>query len=107
MFAVKQPIIVVIFVVSLATLIPRFIPYYINGLEKLPPFAKKCMKLLPIAALGALIFPYALTDFLTTDVWFAGLLGTAAAFFFGYRHSNMIVSILASVLVTYITLGVC
>ena len=36
------------------------------------------MMLLPVASLGALIFPLALTDF--SSEWMAGLVGVAAAF---------------------------
>ena len=70
---------VLILTCSAVTLLPRIIPYFASSfLKKLPVFIRKCMLLLPVAALGALIFPLALTDF--GAMWYAGLAGIAAAF---------------------------
>lgn len=87
---------------ALVTMVPRILPFFMPFLSKLPRFVKKCMMLLPVAALGALIFPLALTDFGTN--WFAGLLGVATAFFVSYNKGSMFVSILASLAITVATL---
>ncbi len=87
---------------ALATMVPRILPLFMPFLSKLPRFIKKCMVLLPVAALGALIFPLALTDF--GAEWLAGLLGVTTAFFVSFNKGSMFVSILASLTVTVTTL---
>ena len=83
---------------SVVTMIPRMIPYFMPFLSKFPRFIRKCVMLLPVAALGALIFPLALTDF--SSEWFAGLFGVVIAFFVSYFKGPMILAILISLLST-------
>ncbi len=84
---------------SLVTLLPRIIPYFASSfLTRLPKFIRKCMMLLPVASLGALIFPLALTDF--GEEWIAGLVGVCAAFITSYFKGPMIVAIIISLAVT-------
>lgn len=83
---------------SVVTMIPRMIPFFMPFLSKLPRFVRKCMMLLPVAALGALIFPLALTDF--SSEWLAGLIGVVVAFFVSYFKGPMILAILISLLST-------
>ena len=88
-----------ILVCSAVTLLPRMIPYFASSyLSRLPRFIRKCMMLLPVASLGALIFPLALTDFGTE--WYAGLAGVAAAFASSWLRAPMIVSIIIALAVT-------
>lgn len=87
-----------IIISSLVTMIPRIVPFFMPFLANLPRFIKKCMMLLPIAALGALIFPLALTDF--DSEWYAGMIGVAAAFFVSYFKGSMILAIVISLLAT-------
>lgn len=94
-----KSIMLVVLVSAIATAIPRFIPYFSKSINKLPDWVTEKLALLPIAALGALIFPFVILDFPT--VWFAGLCGVGAAFFLGFLKQNMIVSIIASIMVTY------
>jgi branched-subunit amino acid transport protein len=94
-----KSILLLVFVVSFATMIPRFLPYFSKTINKLPQSIKDKLELLPVAALGALIFPFAILDF--PNVWYAGLCGVAAAFLLGYLKQNMIVSIIASIIITY------
>ena len=84
------------------TIIPRTIPYFISSLDKLPKFIRKCMMMLPIAALGALIFPSSLLDYGTE--WYAGLLGVSAAFLVSYLKAPMIAAIAAAIAVTALML---
>lgn len=95
-----QSIILIVVLASIATMIPRFIPYFSKSINKIPESIKEKLELLPIAALGALIFPFAILDF--PDIWFAGVLGVVAAFILGYLKQSMIVSIIASVIVTFL-----
>ncbi len=81
------------------TLLPRIIPYFASSaLSKLPRFLRKCMMLLPVAALGALIFPLALTDF--GVMWYAGLVGVTAAFITSLFKGPMILAIIIALVST-------
>lgn len=101
---IEEPksIILIVLVASIATMIPRFIPYFSKSINKLPDSVKDKLELLPISALGALIFPFTILDFHV--IWYAGLLGVIAAFILGYFKQSMIVSIIASIIVTYTVL---
>lgn len=96
------PIFMYILVAALATFLVRALPYYANFLDRLPKFLAKCLRLLPIAALGALIFPAVIIDF--QGRWYAGLFGIGIAFLLSYRKPGMVLPILCSVLVTYLAL---
>ena len=88
-----------IVVCAAVTMLPRIVPFFASSaLSKLPRFVRKCMLILPVAALGALIFPLALTDFGTE--WYAGLAGVAAAFASSWLRAPMIVSIIIALAVT-------
>lgn len=87
---------------AVVTMVPRILPLFMPFLSKLPRFVKKCMMLLPIAALGALIFPLALTDF--DSQWLAGLLGVTTAFLISYKKGSMFISILLALVATVATL---
>ena len=91
----------IILIVSCAfvTLLPRIVPYFASSaLSRLPRFLRKCMVLLPVAALGALIFPLAMTDF--GSMWYAGLAGVAVAFAVSLFRGPMILSIILALLST-------
>ena len=88
-----------ILVCSAVTLLPRILPYFASSyLSRLPKFIRKCMLLLPVAALGALIFPLALTDFDTE--WVAGFAGVVSAFLVSYFKGPMIVAIIVALFMT-------
>lgn len=95
-------VILMIALCSVATMFPRMAPYFMPFLAKLPKSVRKCMVLLPVAALGALIFPLALTDFGLQ--WYAGLVGVLSAFLVSYFKGSMIVSILVSLAFTALML---
>ena len=95
--------IVLILTCSAVTLLPRIIPYFASSfLSRLPAFIRKCMMLLPVASLGALIFPLALTDF--GPEWNAGLVGVTAAFAVSFFKGPMIVAIIVSLAATTLML---
>ena len=80
-------------------MLPRIVPYFASSaLSRLPRFVRKCMLLLPVAALGALIFPLAITDF--GAMWYAGLAGIAAAFIVSLFKGPMILSIVVALVST-------
>ncbi|MBR1938963.1 MAG: AzlD domain-containing protein [Spirochaetales bacterium] len=94
--------ILMIILCSIATMIPRIFPFFMPFLSRLPKFVRKCMNLLPVAALGALIFPLALTDFGSS--WYAGLGGVALSFIVAYFKAPMIVSIIVALISTTLLL---
>ena len=84
---------------ALVTMMPRIIPYFASSaLSKLPKFIRKCMMLLPVAALGDLIFPLALTDF--GPMWYAGLAGVVVAFLTSFFKGPMILAIIIALIAT-------
>ncbi len=90
-------------VCSAVTLLPRIIPYFASSfLMRLPRFVRKCMMLLPVASLGALIFPLALTDF--GPQWYAGLVGVIAAFLTSLLKGPMILAIVIALVSTTLML---
>lgn len=91
-------ILLIIILSALVTQIPRTIPYFLSFTEKLPKRVRKCMMLLPIAALGALIFPSVLTDF--GGEWYAGLAGVLSAYVASRFRLPMIGAIVTALLVT-------
>ncbi len=96
------PFLVPILLSAVATFIVKAIPYYASFLDKLPPFISKCLRLLPIAALGPLVFPGVILDF--PSHWYAGLAGILVAGFIAYRKRGIIFPILLSIVVTYLML---
>lgn len=96
------PFLVYILGTALATFVVRVLPYYVKFLDRLPPFVAKSMRLLPIAALGPLVFPGVITDF--SPQWYAGLAGIATSFLIAYFKGGMIIPIISSILVTYLAL---
>lgn len=91
-------VILMIVICSIVTMIPRILPFFIPALGSLPRKIKKCMVLLPVASLGALIFPLALTDF--DSEWLAGLAGVVVAFITSYFKGSMFLSIVLSLIAT-------
>ena len=65
-------------------------------------FVRKCMMLLPVASLGALIFPLALTDF--GPQWYAGLVGVTTAFLTSLLKGPMILAIVIALVSTTLML---
>jgi branched-subunit amino acid transport protein len=94
--------VVPILVSALATFIPRVIPYWVSFLDKLPPLLSRMLRLLPIAALGPLIFPGVFLDYVPH--LYSGFAGISAAFILAYFKGGMILPILSSIVVTYLAL---
>lgn len=88
---------------AVATIIVRLLPYYATWLERLPPFLSKSLRLLPIAALGPLIFPAVIIDY--PGRWWAGLAGIAVASLFAWRKNGMVIPILLSIATTWAALA--
>ena len=95
-------ILLIIIFSALVTQIPRTIPYFISFTNKLPKRIRKCMLLLPVSALGALIFPTVLTEF--SQEWYAGLIGVTCAFIVSRFRLPMIGAIIVSLIATTLML---
>ncbi|MCF7941364.1 MAG: AzlD domain-containing protein [Spirochaetia bacterium] len=81
------------------TFMPRLIPFLLKGLDSLPPALVRFLRLMPVAALGALIFPGVLIDFQPSVL--AGLAGIGISALITYIRGGMIIPILSSILVTF------
>lgn len=97
-----HPFLIPILLSALATFLVRALPYYVTFLDRLPKFLSKSLRLLPIAALGPLIFPGVILDY--NQTWYAGLAGILAASLFAYKKRGMIIPILLSIGITYLAL---
>jgi branched-subunit amino acid transport protein len=87
---------------ALATYISRAVPFFLSWLSRLPKPVRKFLSVMPVAALGALLFPSVLLDFSHAPI--AGILGIIAAGAAAWARGGLIVSIMVSVAVTYAVL---
>lgn len=92
-----------ILVSAVATMIVRLLPYYATWLDRLPPFFARALRLLPIAALGPLIFPGVVLDYGTQ--WWAGLSGISVAALVAWKQRGMVLPILLSIFTTWAVLS--
>ena len=81
------------------TYLSRVIPFLAVFLDKLPVFFKRFLRVMPVAALGALLFPGLLSDFSHAPA--AGLVGAAAAAAVALFTKNLIFPVLASIIAAY------
>ena len=86
-----------------ATYLPRAIPFWLSFPEHLPPFLERFLKSMPVAALGALIFPAVLFSFPERPA--AGILGVAAAALAAWFRGGLILPVLVSILTAYLWLS--
>lgn len=86
--------VVVVIAMALVTFIPRMLPMVLLKDVKLPSFATRFLKLIPFAALGALIFPGILTSTGDTNSAIAG--GLVALVLAGLRM-NLILVVFGSI----------
>lgn len=90
---------------AICTYLVRVIPWVKDFVNSLPPFLRRCMTLIPIASLGALIFPDAIITY-ASNSWFAGFFGVLAPFTYCLliKKPSLLVSVIISVLATYVVL---
>lgn len=80
----------------------RVIPFFITAGDNLPPYMKRFLEYMPVAALGALILPGIITSF--PDNPAAGIAGAAAAAFTAWFAGGLILPVFASIGTTWIVL---
>jgi branched-subunit amino acid transport protein len=85
----------VVFGSALATYLPRFLPFFMPWIARLKGRAAMFLEILPVAALGALIFPGVLEAF--PGQVYAGLCGVAAAFVAAWFIRGLILPVLLSI----------
>lgn len=88
-------IFLIILGMGVVTYLPRVIPLTLLEKIELPPFLQECLKNVPYAILGALIFPGVF--FIQEEIWF-GLIGAAIAFAIAFTGVNVIFVVLGSIL---------
>ena len=84
---------------ALATYLPRALPFVLPFPKKMPRFLANVLKVMPVAALGALIFPGVMDSF--SGVPLAGIAGVAAAALVAWLRGGLILPVLASIAAAY------
>ncbi len=92
----------IIIVCAAANYILRAVPFFISIGEKMPPYIKRFLDYMPVAALGALIFPGVITSFPQNPA--AGIAGVAAAGITAWFSEGLMVPVFASVASTWFVL---
>ena len=93
---------------SVVTVSTRVLPLFVKGFDRIPKFLRKMMAFLPLASLGALIFPFAFMDF--SYAMISCGVSLLSAFIVGYMKKPMLVSIFVSLGILTLMLwagGVC
>ena len=80
----------------------RSIPFIVTMKDNMPPFLKRFLDYMPIAALGALIFPGIITSFPQNPA--AGIAGVTAAAIAAWFAEGLILPVFASISVTWMVL---
>lgn len=83
---------------SLLTYLIRALPFWFSGIHRLPPTVHRFLKLVPAAALGALILPDAFLH--TTPIVAAA--AVVAAFLLTLRGFNLTVVVIASLVLAWL-----
>ncbi|NLK07957.1 MAG: AzlD domain-containing protein [Firmicutes bacterium] len=85
---------ILLFGMAAGTYLPRMLPLLLPGNAPLPPWVDRWLKLVPYAALGALIFPGILS--VDPDRAWVGLVGGAAAVAVSLKWNNLVYTIVAA-----------
>lgn len=95
----RSEIILIVLFSTAGTYAARVLPFFFTYLDKLPDFFKRFLRIMPVAALGALIFPGLLIDFSHAPA--AGIAGAAAAAAVAIFTNNLIIPVLVSIAAAY------
>jgi branched-subunit amino acid transport protein len=85
---------------AFVTYLPRTLPLLLGSEVRLPLWLERWLKLVPYAALGALIFPGILT--VDPNRPWIGILGGIAAAAAAWKWKNFVIALAAAFLVVYI-----
>lgn len=84
---------------ALATFLPRILPFFIRSLSRLEGRLKRVLTIMPVAALGALIFPGVVQTF-PERPW-AGLFGLAIAVLAAWFVRGLLVPVVAAIIAVF------
>lgn len=80
----------------------RAVPFFTRTIKELPPYVKRFLDYMPIAALGALILPGIFTSFPQKPL--AGVAGVAAAAIAAWFARGLVLPVFASIAATWLVL---
>jgi len=80
----------------------RAVPFFTRTIKELPPYVKRFLDYMPIAALGALILPGIFTSFPQKPL--AGVAGVAAAAIAAWFARGLVIPVFASIAATWLVL---
>lgn len=90
-----ENILFIIIACALGNYLLRVLPFFIPGSGSLPPYLKRFLDFMPLAALGALILPGIITSFPQNPA--AGVAGVAAAAIVAWIYGGLIMPVIASI----------
>lgn len=93
-------ILLIIIGMSLATMVPRFIPAFIVDRVNFPPWINQWLNAIPYAALGALIFPGILT--VKPEEPHIGLIGGFVAIILSFIGLNVVLVVIGAIATVYL-----
>jgi len=80
----------------------RAVPFFTRAIKEMPPYLKRCLDYMPIAALGTLIFPGIFTSFPNRPL--AGVAGVTAAAICAWFTRGLVIPVFASIAATWLVL---
>lgn len=86
----------------LVTYIPRLIPFLMVSERQLPQKLQQFLEYIPYTALGALVIPGVFNAIPQMPV--ASIAGIGFAFFYGWYKGGLIIPVLGSILIVFLTL---
>ncbi len=87
---------------ALVTYLPRVFPFFLSWMKRLPVGIRKFLSVIPLAALGALLFPGILLEFSFFPL--LGLAGVLVSGIFAWFFGGLILPIISAILVVYASL---
>lgn len=100
MTSLRIEMVVLILGTAAATQISRQLPFFLPWLDNVSPFLRRFLRVMPAAALGALLLPGLLIQFSAAPV--AGVVAVAAAALVAWRWGGLILPVLVSIAVAYV-----
>ena len=95
-------IILLILGMAAVTYVPRLMPFFLIGSNKLPERVDAFLKCIPVTAIGALIIPGVFNA--VPDEPLAVVCGMGFAFIIGMWRGGIIIPVIGSVVTTYLIL---
>lgn len=95
-------ILILILGMAIVTYLPRLIPFLIKSEKEMPERFNKFLSYIPPTALGALILPGVFNA--TPQLPLAGVIGILFAVGYSWYKGGIIISVMGSILVTFIIL---